>query len=83
MSNISSIEQVVHFSDMNEIYVKFIKRILIPILEEEQLIEQILSKIGTKDSFATAIRLFINCFIDPKDRNKLDIKRFTTKSNYN
>ncbi len=64
---------MVHFTDMNETYVQFIKRIITPILNEEQLlIQQILSKIPNKDSFATAIRLFISCFIDPKFKNKIN-----------
>jgi hypothetical protein len=58
---------------MNETYVQFIKRIITPILnQEEELIQQILSKIPNKDSFATAIRLFISCFIDSKFRNKIN-----------
>lgn len=60
---------------MNQVYVQFIETILTPILEDEELIEQILSKIPNKDSFATAIRLFINCFIDPKHKNKLTAKQ--------
>ncbi|XP_054166291.1 nucleolar MIF4G domain-containing protein 1-like [Oppia nitens] len=71
--------KVVHFTDMNETLVLFMKNILLPILESEELIQQILSKIANKDSFATAIRLFIDCFIDQKYRTKLDLKRFQIK----
>ncbi|CAG2115532.1 unnamed protein product [Medioppia subpectinata] len=73
--------KVVHFTDMNETFVRFIRRILKPILDDESLIQQILSKIPNKDSFATAIRLFIECFIDPKHRHKLDLKHLQLKAN--
>lgn len=58
---------MVQFSDMNEAYVGFIRNILQPILaENETIISSVLSKIPKKDNFASAIKLFISCFMDPE-----------------
>ena len=63
--------QVVEFSEMNQVYVEFIKQILCSILNQnDQIIQTILSKIPKKDAFASAIRLFITCFIDDNIKYK-------------
>ncbi|KAI2810388.1 Nucleolar MIF4G domain-containing protein 1 [Blomia tropicalis] len=65
--------KVVQFSDMNEIYVDLIRKIMEPLFSEcdDATIESILSKIPKKDSFASAIKLFISCFMSSDSKNRL------------
>lgn len=63
--------KVIQFSDMNEIYVNFMRNILQKIFnEQESIISEILSKIPKKDNFAGAIKLFISCFMDKNVNNQ-------------
>ncbi|RWS07353.1 nucleolar MIF4G domain-containing protein 1-like protein [Dinothrombium tinctorium] len=57
--------KVIEFSEMDHMYSQFLKSILSSILNEDpSTIERIFSKIASKDSFATALRLFITCFVN-------------------
>lgn len=73
--------KVIQFSDMNAIYVNFIRNILQKIFNEnETIISAILSKIPKKDNFANAIKLFISCFMDENVKNQAsNIKQLRLK----
>lgn len=59
---------MIQFSDMNEVYVDFIRQILEPLFSQcdDATVENVLAKIPKKDSFASAFKLFISCFIKSK-----------------
>lgn len=73
--------KVIEFGDINETCVTFLRNVIGKILnEDETKMQEILSKIPKKDAFASAIRLFINCFMDDNmsERNK-ELIRATIK----
>ncbi|OTF81467.1 nucleolar MIF4G domain-containing protein 1-like protein, partial [Euroglyphus maynei] len=65
--------KVIQFSDMNEIYVQFIRNILQYIFDQsnDSIIQMVLEKIPRKDNFASAIKLFIACFMDTNTKNRV------------
>uniref|UniRef100_A0A6P6Y4S7 Nucleolar MIF4G domain-containing protein 1-like n=1 Tax=Dermatophagoides pteronyssinus TaxID=6956 RepID=A0A6P6Y4S7_DERPT len=64
--------KVIEFSDMNEMYVEFIRNIFQFIFNQsnDSIVKMILEKIPKKDNFASAIKLFIACFMDDKSKNR-------------
>lgn len=72
--------KVIEFNDINEDHLDFLKNILTSIMKvDNQLMKDILIKIPPKDTFATAIRLFISCFLDADCKEKF--KKFKEVSN--
>jgi len=66
--------KVIEFSDLDGVYVQFLRQTVQAVLnEEEKVITKILSKIKAKDSFATALRLFIACFLDSDYKQKFSL----------
>ena len=64
---------MVQFTDMNEVYVDFIRKIMEPLFSQcdDATVEAVLAKIPKKDSFASAIKLFITCFMSADSKSKM------------
>ncbi|KAI1292900.1 Nucleolar MIF4G domain-containing protein 1 -like protein [Halotydeus destructor] len=65
--NVTSVNtlKVIEFSELDEIKVEFLKSIIGKIMEEpEDVMKDIFSKVPKKDNFASALKLFISCFMD-------------------
>ena len=74
--------QVVQFSDMNEVYVDFIRKVLEPLFSQcdDSTVESVFTKIPKKDNFASAIKLFISCFMSADSKSKLNsVRQFQLK----
>ncbi|KPM05941.1 nucleolar MIF4G domain-containing protein 1-like protein [Sarcoptes scabiei] len=64
--------KVIEFIEMDEIGMDFIRNILHSIFQEDnETIEAILSRIPKKDEFATAMKLFIHCFMESKFQERI------------
>lgn len=81
-TNSNFILKVVQFSDMNEIYVNFIRQVLEPLFTQcdDSIVESVFTKIPKKDTFASAIKLFISCFMSADSKNKMNsVRQFQLK----
>lgn len=75
--------KVIQFSDMNEMYVQFIRNILQFVFDQsdDSIVTMVLGKIPKKDNFASAIKLFIACFMDAQAKDRASsIKRLQSLS---
>lgn len=67
---------------MNEIYVDFIRQVLEPLFTQcdDSIVESVFTKIPKKDTFASAIKLFISCFMSADSKNKMNsVRQFQLK----